>query len=74
MIKEITSNLIIDKKGWKAQKYIEYFYLYLSNDFLIDIAEEAAVSEIFNIFLGLSFFFIYYEVTGYLFYHISYVI
>ena len=24
--------------------------------FLIDIAEEAAISEIFNIFLGLSFF------------------
>ena len=44
---------------------------HLIKQFLIGIAEEAAISEIFHIFLGLSFFFIYYEVTGYLFYHIN---
>ena len=36
--------------------------------FLIDIADEAAINEIFNIILPLILF-IYYEVTGYFFYH-----
>ena len=48
-----------------------WFVTSIIKRFLIDIAEEAAISEIFNIFLGLSFFFIYYEVTGYFFYHIN---
>ena len=46
-----------------------WFVTSIIKRFLIDIAEEAAISEIFNIFLGLSFFLIYYEVNGYFFYH-----
>ena len=38
--------------------------------FLIDITDEAAISEIFNIILTFILF-TYYEVTGYFFYHTS---
>ena len=64
MIKEITSNLIIDKKNEKPKNILNislmaaYSAISIKNRLIMII-------EIFNIFLGLSFFFIYYEVTSY---------